>query len=67
MENKFTEAQERAKQFVAELPSDTILRNLAFWLDLAVNKGHYLDILEAESQKQKDADNELSKPDKDTE
>lgn len=44
MKNPKDEAVASAKKFIAEMPSDTILRNLAFWMDLAINKGHYIDV-----------------------
>lgn len=57
MENK-----EKAIKFLQDISSDVILRNLSFWLSMAVDKGQLID-----SQLQKQQCDAVSESDKDSE
>lgn len=52
---------------VEHVDPNIVLRNLAFWLDIAIAKGRYVDMLIRQQEEQKLDPNGVSSPDNDKE
>lgn len=58
--------EEQVFNAVQNVNPDVVLRNLAFWLDIAIARGRFVDYM-AHKQSENSQDNAVSAPDKDTE
>lgn len=58
--------EEQVFNAVQNVNPDVVLRNLAFWLDIAIARGRFVDYM-AHKQSDKSQDDALSASDKDTE